>query len=349
MVQAVGTVAACQIDDVRVIFKIIEHLLGLFFHIEFIPLEHDHGKEFYIYHCEHDNWKWINPQLPAGFLDQIYSSRYYWKTPESVQIDIDGEPFPLLGYSNYTSEGRKATNNWLAFTRVKEIEEIQKLILGESTRGKFLEVGFGSGEVLDRAYKEGWDVTGVDISDGAVARIGEEYPELAQFVRKADFEQENFDGEKFDVIAAYNLIEHLHDIPSFLRKANNLLSDNGILAIDFPIIPNSLPIYRSYIEHLHHPSLKGMEIMLKKYGYELVQVVCPPIDALGEKLGVANIIIYARKIDSDYNVNGFNIVKFIPGKGKDEAGTRKQYEKIKQGAEPSSLVTSPTQPPPFIS
>ena len=61
---------------------------------------------------------------------------------------------------------------------------------------------------------------------------------------------------------------------------------------------------------------------------------------MGEKLGVANIIIYARKIDSDYNVNGFNIVKFIPGKGKDEAGTRKQYEKIFGEEEPRFFKAS---------
>jgi len=300
------------------------------------------GREFHIYQCEHDNWKWINPTLPKAFLDQIYSSPQYWKAPESVCIEVNGEPFPLLGYLDHGSPQRRERDKWISSIRVKEIEEARQLVFPKAERKRFLEIGFAAGDVLKEASKQGWEVLGIDISEGAVEGFVEKNPKMSANVRKANIETEAIPGEEFDVIAAYNLVEHLNDIPSFLQRTYQLLSDEGILAIDIPILPNSLPIYRSYVEHLHHPSLKGMEIILEKCGYELIKVVCPPIDSLGEALGMSNVSIFAKKKGKGLSVSDVEIMEFIPEKGKDSTYTKKKYEKIYGEEEPrfSSILSN---------
>ncbi len=94
--------------------------------------------------------------------------------------------------------------------------------------GRLLDVGCSKGYFLDMARKRGWDVCGVDPSEGAVL--------FARNVLKLDvFAGEisgtNFKPESFDVITAWNVLDHMYDPWGDVQHMFRALKRGGLLSI----------------------------------------------------------------------------------------------------------------------
>lgn len=109
--------------------------------------------------------------------------------------------------------------------------------LREIKRGSLLEVGFGDGRLLRRARQLGFDVVGNEISDSRAARQlrREGIPVIIGDVRKARFTR------VFDVIFLSHVIEHLHDVSSYLKTFHGLLRPKGRLVL---LTPNYNNLFR---------------------------------------------------------------------------------------------------------
>ena len=89
--------------------------------------------------------------------------------------------------------------------------------------GRVLEIGCGSGRYLEHLKKQGWEITGIDIQN-----------KDKDFIKVIDVEK-GFDlEEKFDLILAVEVIEHLVDTDFFLQNLSKHLKENGILIISTP-------------------------------------------------------------------------------------------------------------------
>jgi SAM-dependent methyltransferase len=97
-------------------------------------------------------------------------------------------------------------------------------------RRRLLDVGCGIGHLVRTASRRGWDAQGIDLAEDAIAVA------TAHGVscRRADFFGEEFDGQRFDVIVMSELIEHVPEPVRFLRRARDLLSEDGILYLTTP-------------------------------------------------------------------------------------------------------------------
>jgi SAM-dependent methyltransferase len=96
--------------------------------------------------------------------------------------------------------------------------------------GKLLEIGCGKGGFLELAARD-YDVSGIDISEYAVNTI---QPTLGDRVRRVDVEDVGFPSAHYDVVAAFNILEHLEHPASVIAKIYNSLRDGGILIGSVP-------------------------------------------------------------------------------------------------------------------
>jgi 2-polyprenyl-3-methyl-5-hydroxy-6-metoxy-1,4-benzoquinol methylase len=101
-----------------------------------------------------------------------------------------------------------------------------------SGRKALLEVGCGWGMFLAEAVKHGWTVHGLDVSPQAVELTRRYCPEAA--VTHAPLTATTFPPGAFDVVALWDVIEHVEDPEQLLRCAHGALADRGRLIMETP-------------------------------------------------------------------------------------------------------------------
>lgn len=93
------------------------------------------------------------------------------------------------------------------------------------TPGKaLLDVGCGVGRFCQAAYSQGWNVTGIDISNTAI-EIGQRYAAFP--MRAANLAEIAAEPVRFDVVTAFEVMEHLTQPVSFLSQIRDVLGPSG--------------------------------------------------------------------------------------------------------------------------
>lgn len=98
--------------------------------------------------------------------------------------------------------------------------------------GTLLDVGCGSGRFCHAAQAAGWQVFGVDVSQSAIT-IAQKTATFS--LRCLTLEQVAEKEERYDVLTAFEVLEHLQDPVSFLKLAGNVLKPGGHI---FCTVPN---------------------------------------------------------------------------------------------------------------
>ena len=96
-----------------------------------------------------------------------------------------------------------------------------------------LDVGCGGGLVAEPMARLGARVTAIDAARGNVeiARLHARQSGLAIDYRHAAAEELAADGERFDVVLALEVVEHVADLDVFLRACATLLAPGGALVV----------------------------------------------------------------------------------------------------------------------
>lgn len=96
-------------------------------------------------------------------------------------------------------------------------------------KGRILDVGCGRGEFIRAARRRGWEVIGTEVSE-SFAKIARE--SSGAEVRIGDLSSIEFENSNFDVITLNSVIQYVADPLGTLKRAKELLKDNGILYIE---------------------------------------------------------------------------------------------------------------------
>ena len=148
--------------------------------------------------------------------------------------------------------------------------------------GLALDIGCGTGYFLNTLQKAGWQVEGIEADENARKFAKEQFtlqvhaPEyLTALPSKA-----------FDVITLWHVLEHIHDLASYMQEIYRVLKPAGTLII-------AVPNYQSYDathykelwaawdvpRHLWHFTPTSMAVLAKNYNFTLLQHHLMPFDS----------------------------------------------------------------------
>jgi SAM-dependent methyltransferase len=157
---------------------------------------------------------------------------------------------------------------------------------------RVLEVGCGTGNVL-RALQvaaTGGVVVGMDLHiEGLRVARDRVRPAL---VLQADAESPPF-SVKFDVVGAFDVIEHLDDDVAVLKTLRKLLTDRGFLLLTVPASPSLWSYFDVGSHHRRRYVLAELRDKLASAGYT-VEFVSPYMSALFPILWVARRVTGRR-------------------------------------------------------
>ncbi len=123
-------------------------------------------------------------------------------------------------------------------------------------------IGYGSA-ILNR---ESQSVTGVDVSPQAIAAAKERYGDAGIRFQLIDGRSSALEGESFDVISSFQVIEHIVDVNSYMRQLRRLLTADGLVVLTTPnavlrIYPGMRPWNRF---HVREYTAAELETLLKQ-------------------------------------------------------------------------------------
>jgi SAM-dependent methyltransferase len=97
--------------------------------------------------------------------------------------------------------------------------------------GTLLDVGAGTGIFMHLARERGWRPDGVDICPLTAEKAAREF-DLA--IAVGPFEEQHFDGRRFDAATMLDVLEHVHDPLATLRRVHALLRPGGAVYVAVP-------------------------------------------------------------------------------------------------------------------
>ncbi len=170
-------------------------------------------------------------------------------------------------YSGYVASHRDAfgarPSTWgLALWWTHPLMVILEDVVGLWGR-RLLEIGCSSGAFLERARARGALVSGVEVDEVARAEALRAGLDCTPEIRK---------DTRYDIVCAFQVLEHLADPHGMLRKVSEALVDDGVFLAAVPNggqaarVGNTWVGFRRDLEHLQYFSVGSLAALLTAHG-----------------------------------------------------------------------------------
>lgn len=249
------------------------------------------GGEWQLRKCNSNECEclWLDPQPVEADIGQAYLN-YYTHSDDYVPSESfvrrlartsrDNYLHKKYGYPVHASSSRlskKVLSRLLHFyPLVKTASDFSVMHLPYQPNGSVLEVGCGSGYLLNNLKMAGWkNVKGIDFDSSAI-----EYARSKGLdVECGDLESVELANSSFDAIVISHVIEHLYNPFDVLEHIFELLKPGGIIVI---VTPNSRAIGRILFRqnwrglepprHIQIFSPAGLKALCVRSGFTGVEV-----------------------------------------------------------------------------
>jgi SAM-dependent methyltransferase len=191
----------------------------------------------------------------------------YYDSPDYLSHKVDR--FSLKGY---------------VYDKIRDINirRKYKLVSGYKAGNTILDIGQGTGELMNFFANKGWESVGVEPNPSARAYSEKHFPHTVFDEDHLD----NFEPESFDVISLWHVMEHVPDLTGRMNQIKRLLKKEGILVIAVPMLdsPDALR-YREFWagldvpRHLYHFTKRSMTELLVRNDFELGKTFPMKFDA----------------------------------------------------------------------
>lgn len=137
--------------------------------------------------------------------------------------------------------------------------------------GRWLDVGCSAGFIIEAAQQMGFEGHGVDVESWGV-RYAREQLGLTN-ARHGSLEAQAYPDGHFNVITAYEVIEHVPDLNAFVAELARILAPDGVMEIRTPDVghwrtPRRLETWEAVLpsEHLYYFSHTTLIKLLARHG-----------------------------------------------------------------------------------
>lgn len=217
-------------------------------------------KTFTISSCVNCNFKFTNPRPNEDDLSEYYISDEY---------------------ISHTNNKKGLFNKLYQIARLYNINQKTKLI--GNKKASLLEIGSGTGELLNAFKSMGWNTTGIEPSDIARKNAFENHG-LHLF---PTIEETNVKEKSQHTIMLWHVLEHIPQLNKSLKKYYNLMMDDGQLIIAVPNYKSpDANLFKEFWaaydtpRHLYHFDKKSMKNVLEKHGFKVVKIKPMWLDAI---------------------------------------------------------------------
>ena len=213
-------------------------------------------RKYQVYACSNCGFQWLHPQPTAEELSKIYTNEYF----------LGSEDFD-------TSEIVKKLKRATAEMYLEQL--LVDMASPHQNTSSLLEIGCGMGDFLLAAQARGFQVSGLEVTDYLVEyankRLG------LPGVRKGYIESSNFEKASFDIIAFFDVIEHVQDPIAYMENVKDLLKESGKIYLVTPSLDSwSAKLLGSRwmeykVEHLSYFNRRSLAHLLEKTGFKKIK------------------------------------------------------------------------------
>ncbi len=204
---------------------------------------------------------------------------FTWPQPASDEI---GRYYETPAYLSHNTEQNGLFGKLYGFLRNINIRKKYKIVEKYISRGRLLDIGCGSGELLNYFAGRGWDTMGIEPNQTARAFAQKKYGLKIEGER----EIKNLPALSFDVVSMWHVLEHVADVNERMEQVQRLLIKDGIAVIALPN-PRSWDAenYQNYWaaydvpRHLFHFSQKAFASLVQKHHFQITEILPLTMDA----------------------------------------------------------------------
>jgi len=235
---------------------------------------------FQFFACNECDFLYVNPVFKDDVLNKYYENEDNWfhVLQNKVQIEMDNLKF---------SYG---------------MDTIEKY----TQKGRILDVGCGAGIFLDIARSRKWNCSGIEFNLKAYELL------KAKNITAYNVGIENtcFDTVKYDAITFWEVLEHVTNPRMMIKRANNLLNNNGYI---FIVVPNKDSLINRMLReksnsmtgycHINFFNAKRLQTILEEEGFEVLETET----IISELSNIKNHLSYSDA----YHGNSVESFKFL--------------------------------------
>ena len=145
-----------------------------------------------------------------------------------------------------------------------------------------LDIGAGSGQFLNFMSQQGYEVTGIEMSERARKYAKENF---SLDLNSSEYLFDDGLKEKYGIISLWHVMEHLYDLEKVINRLDELLEDDGHLVVALPNYKAlEVSVYKKYWNgwdvprHLWHFSPESLTQLFKKHNFKLKKMNMMPLD-----------------------------------------------------------------------
>ncbi len=224
--------------------------------------DHFLSKEsFSLYECKDCQVLFTNPRPEDKELGKYYDSKEYL-SHSTKQNGIFGKTYALLRRFNIQ----------------RKYQIVQNLI----SIGKILDIGCGTGELLNFFQQRNWECEGIEPNI-----MAKEFAKTKYHLNVNDESHiRKIQNKSFDIISMWHVLEHVPNINKRMEEVHRLLKNNGYLIIAIPNLTSwDAGFYKTYWagydvpRHLYHFTPEAFQLFANKHNLQIIDILPLKLDS----------------------------------------------------------------------
>ncbi|MFO7723329.1 MAG: class I SAM-dependent methyltransferase [Bacteroidales bacterium] len=203
-------------------------------------------------------------------------------TQPQPKPDAIGRYYRSEKYISHSDTSKGVVNKVYRYVRSIAVNQKYRLVSRYQPKGSLLDIGCGTGHLLNTFASHGWQTKGIE--------PGSEARKYAMKTFGLDVEDEpalaNLPDASFDVVSMWHVLEHVHDVRERMGQVKRVLKDGGLAVV---ALPNHAswdakhygPFWAAWDvpRHLYHFNREALELLARESGFMIHAILPMKFDA----------------------------------------------------------------------